>query len=333
MSNEVERWLEHIATDEAQLKRLRQKVREIDEQDKRELRQQDGDEAILREGSETSWRELEERKVREKQDIEDLAGTVQDRADMVEGSRQLWEHNKEVLESEGLWDEKAERAMRASGVIQEGGSRKTFILESVKSLEWLEGEGNDSYKFSGVAFEADAESENGKFYPREVCQKAVDEANAHIDQLTIEMGHPKDDNETSPERIVGGFSRWDLNDNDEVTFKAEFNNTRLGNDARELAKSRLGEQALSIRAGGDLTNETAPDGHKRKRVTDMQLLGLDLVKAGGFRKAKITNIGESKAKEDMIMVGPGLWLPEELAENGTDDEILEYLEENHIKLV
>lgn len=331
MSDEVDRWLEHIATDEAQLKRLRKKVREIDREEERDSGRQDGDEAVLREGSEASWREIEERKIREMEELEDLGDvTPRDRQNTLEAVRQLEEHSEEVLTEFGLYKKNKE-------MIREGFTKDAFLLESIKSLDWVETDSDKPFRFSGIAFVADEESDNKRFYPLEVSRRAIERANQNIGSMTVEMGHPKNESDTSPERIIGNMVEWELKDNNEVAFVGELNNTRLGLDAQELVKSRpLGAQALSLRAGGDLNKEQAPDGHRRKRVVDMHLLGLDLVKAGGFSKAKVTNFGESKVgevKDGMMMVGTGVWLPEELAENGTDDEILSYLEENRIKLV
>ena len=156
--------------------------------------------------------------------------------------------------------------------------KRGFILESIKSLDWIERDAGKPFRFSGVAFEADIESENKRFYPLEVVRDAVDRANENIDEMTIEMGHPKDENDTSPENIIGNLIEFDLNDENEVTFVGELNSTRLGLDGQELLKSRpLGAQALSLRAGGDLGKEKAPDGHRRERVIEMDLAGLDLV--------------------------------------------------------
>lgn len=192
MSDEIQEWLYHIAEDEAQLKRLRKKVREIDEQEERDSGGQDGDEAVLREGSEASWKEIEERKIREKEDIEELTETAQDRRDMVEGAESLRIHNEQVLREFGLW---------------RGGK---VITESKK------------------------EKKSGK-----------------------------------------------------------------------VQESLITEPI--------------------KKLTSVS-----------YGKTHITEEGKHKVgdvKEGMTMCGPGLWLPNELAENGTDDEILEYLQENHIKLV
>lgn len=197
----------------------------------------------------------------------------------------------------------------------EGAKSGSLILESIKSLDWVEGDGEKPFRFSGVAFEADAESENEMFYPLDLVEKTVDEANEKIESMTVEMGHPKDDKETSPERIIGNVVGYELNEDNEVTFISELNNTRLGKDGQELIKSRpLGTQALSLRAGGDWVEEKAPDGHRRKRVIDMHLLGLDLVKAGGFKKAKVKKIGESDAGGEKPMTKEELLKLEEVQE-------------------
>lgn len=314
MSEEIQRWLEKLATSEAQLKRFRKKVRELEEKDtvtEREVEE-------VRQEINADYESVKLPEIGMDVD-EDEYLTEQERADLVEGERTLREYNEQVLTEFGV-------PIKGKKLIREGGTKKAFLLESVKSLEWLEGDGANSSKFSGIALVADAESANGRYYSREVCQAAVDRANAHIDELTVEMGHPKDENDTSPERIIGGFSSWDLNDNNEVTFKGEFNDTRLGQDARKLAKSRVGVQALSLRAGGELATERAPDGHRRQKVVSMELAGLDLVKAGGFGKARITNIGESK--ENLVEIMPRVSIPKALNEEADAKKVQVWLINN-----
>jgi len=69
-----------------------------------------------------------------------------------------------------------------------------------------------------------------------------------------------------------------------------------------------------LRAGGDWVEEKAPDGHRRKRVTEMHLLGLDLVKAGGFKKAKVKKIGEADAGGEQEMTKDELLKLDEVQE-------------------
>jgi len=190
--------------------------------------------------------------------------------------------------------------------LSEGAIRKNQeITENVISLDWIEEDKEKPFRFSGVALKANAESANGRFYPREVVESAVKEAKENIEKLTIMMGHPTGDD---PSRIVGRPVEIDLNDNGEVTFVAELNNTSLGKDAQELLKFRPpGSQELSIRAEGSLMTEKV-NGHKREKVLEMHLKGIDLVLEGAIPGAKVKEVYENKGgvenmtKEELLQM-------------------------------
>lgn len=57
--------------------------------------------------------------------------------------------------------------------------------------------------------------------------------------------------------------------------------------------------------------------------------------SGKIKESRITEPARHKirdVKDGMTMVGPGIWLPGKLAESGSGDEILEYMQENKIGL-
>lgn len=313
MKESTVRWLQELAGDDKE--KLHRFYREVERVERRE---KEGDTKDTREFErDFSTKKYEE--ARDKAGLRPIGNAYDDE----DGN---WtEEDIEVMESmvNGS-DKKAQgeidRIKEGLGIspqFNEGIKRSGLIFESVKSINWVETDNGKPFRFSGIAFVADQESANKRFYPLNISKRAVDRANQNIDSMTIEMGHPKDGNETSPERIIGNMVEWELKDNNEVAFVGELNNTSLGKDAQELVKSRpVGAQALSIRAGGDMANETAPDGHKRKRITDMELYGLDLVKAGGFSKAKVGRIGESQGHNREVEIISGIYVPAELIEEG-----------------
>jgi len=195
------------------------------------------------------------------------------------------------------------------------------IYENVISIDEIQESKGKPFRFSGTAFKADTESANSRFYPRSVVETALLELeDGELDNLTIEMGHPSEKDYTSPERIIGGFISLELDSENYVRFIAELNNTRLGKDAQELLRSRPpGTQPLSLRAGGQMVEEKS-DGHKRYRVNELHLRGLDLVRSGGFGKdAVVKNVLESDGGEKKMTKDELLAMPEvkELIDSAT----------------
>jgi len=196
-----------------------------------------------------------------------------------------------------------------------GESKKSsgYIYESV-SVDFIEEDETQPFRFSGVALKADAESKNGRFYPKSVVEKAVEEAKENLDELRLMVGHPKDD-ETNPMNIVGKFLSIDMDEDGNVPFEAEIANSSIGKDVQELLRGGYLKD-LSIRAEGSMVKETV-DGRKRDRVTDLHIKGLDFVIEGAIPQAKVSAILSEANGGDKFMT------KEELLEKKEVQELIE----------
>jgi len=189
---------------------------------------------------------------------------------------------------------------------KESNMKKTdWIFENVASIDFIEEDDKQPFRFSGIALKGDSESKNGRYYPKEIVEKAVKEAKDNLGELRLMVGHPKDINETSPEKIVGKFLSIDYDENGNVPFEAEIVNTNLGKDTQEALRTGLWTD-LSIRANGSMTKESV-NGRKRDRVTNLSLKGLDFVSEGGVPEAKINKIlsessngGDKMTKQELL---------------------------------
>ena len=179
-----------------------------------------------------------------------------------------------------------------------GKSSLTDITETVMIDYFKEGDGeNKPFVFGGTMLKVDHTNINKRFYPREIVNDMVAEANEFLGLITIEMGHPKDNNDTSPEREIGHLTSL-LVEEDDVHFRGKLYNTSMGLDAQEWLRSKpKGTAEVSLRANGQLRRER--DGNAfRERVVEGHLLGVDLVKKGGFGKyATINTVAESAGGE------------------------------------
>ncbi len=180
-----------------------------------------------------------------------------------------------------------------------GGSKLKGFIETVK-IDYMEGDGIDEpFTFGGKMLKIDHENENGRVYPKNVVDRMVNEANQEIELITIEMGHPKDSKDTSPEREIGHLTSLHVDDDGVVHYEGEVYNTSLGKDAQVWLRSKPeGTAEVSLRANGQLKRERS-DGAFRERVIEGHLLGVDLVKKGGFGKyARVSNVSESDNNND-----------------------------------
>ncbi len=176
-----------------------------------------------------------------------------------------------------------------------GGSKLREIIETVK-VDFMEGNGKgEPFTFGGVMLKADHENANGRIYPGNIVNSMVNEANQELGLITIEMGHPKDNKETSPEREIGHLTSLYTDEDGEVHYEGEIYNTSLGKDAQEWLKSKpAGTAEVSLRANGHLKKERNGNTF-RERVIEGHLLGVDLVKKGGFGKhSRVTDVSESE---------------------------------------
>lgn len=180
---------------------------------------------------------------------------------------------------------------------KESAQTSNYIYESVSSIDFIEEDKAQPFRFSGIALKGGTESKNGRYYPKEVVEKAVNEAKDNLDELRIMVGHPEK-NETSPVPIVGKFLSIEFDEKGNVPFEAEIGNTSLGKDAQEALRANLW-QDLSIRAEGSMVKESV-DGRKREKVTELHLRGLDFVIEGGIPESKVTKILSESGGEKIM---------------------------------
>ena len=113
-----------------------------------------------------------------------------------------------------------------------GHSNLTDITETVRVDYFNEGDGiNKPFVFGGTMLKVNHTNHNKRYYPREIVDDMVSEANEFLGLITIEMGHPKDNNDTSPEREIGHLTLLTVEE-DKVHFKGELYNTSMGRDAQ-----------------------------------------------------------------------------------------------------
>ena len=176
-----------------------------------------------------------------------------------------------------------------------GGSTLKDFVETVR-VDYIEGGDKDEpFTFGGVMLKVDHENENGRIYPKRIAEDMVGEANLDLGLVTVEMGHPKNKKDTSPEREIGHLTSLFINDDGEAVYEGEVYNTSLGKDAQEWLRSKpAGTAKVSLRANGHLKKERHGDAF-RERVVEGHLLGVDFVKKGGFGKyGRVTDVSESE---------------------------------------